>query len=310
MPFTRVCQCLPFAVDWSADIPSRINCLEQLIFLPFLPPMTRTLFSLIPPTLTLPECSLRLSPTALLSPVTVQGLMWVGIWTLDGCVMLKRRLSRSSPICQRPVLRSKSFYCCALMDRLWEFSWGNSSLFICNPRWRRRTFTSQALCLVMIGNWYQFEWKVNGRKRPVVIIWQRRGSTPSTAFFRHRNYWNWFRMKRLLAWVKGWSGMNPGGPLLRSAVCSAIPSGLWVREVFSGVLSSPGRRKWRTPLWSGIWWSLVIRLKPVRNNDFVEVTVKSETSVVLKGCFIYGFRNIQNLIMRMKVGVASGAFDQ
>ena len=48
---------------------------------------------------------------------------------------------------------------------------------------------------------------------------------------------------------------------------------------------------------------MVNRLKSVRNNDFVEVVVKKEENVLMKGCFIYGFRNIQNLVMRMKVGV-------
>lgn len=39
----------------------------------------------------------------------------------------------------------------------------------------------------------------------------------------------------------------------------------------------------------------------MRNSDFVEVTVKKENEILMKGAFIYGFRNIQNLVMKMKV---------
>ena len=39
----------------------------------------------------------------------------------------------------------------------------------------------------------------------------------------------------------------------------------------------------------------------MRNSDFVEVTVKKENDILMKGAFIYGFRNIQNLVMKMKV---------
>ena len=43
------------------------------------------------------------------------------------------------------------------------------------------------------------------------------------------------------------------------------------------------------------------RAKTIRNNDYVEVTVREDDRIVLKGAFIYGFRNIQNLVMKMKV---------
>ena len=39
----------------------------------------------------------------------------------------------------------------------------------------------------------------------------------------------------------------------------------------------------------------------MRNSDFVEITVKKENEILMKGAFIYGFRNIQNLVMKMKV---------
>ena len=39
----------------------------------------------------------------------------------------------------------------------------------------------------------------------------------------------------------------------------------------------------------------------MRNSDFVEVTVKKENEILMKGACIYGFRNIQNLVMKMKV---------
>ena len=39
----------------------------------------------------------------------------------------------------------------------------------------------------------------------------------------------------------------------------------------------------------------------MRNSDFIEVTVKKENEILMKGAFIYGFRNIQNLVMKMKV---------
>lgn len=45
----------------------------------------------------------------------------------------------------------------------------------------------------------------------------------------------------------------------------------------------------------------MIRLKTIRNNDYVEVNVRKGEEIVLKGAYVYGFRNIQNLVMRMKV---------
>lgn len=45
----------------------------------------------------------------------------------------------------------------------------------------------------------------------------------------------------------------------------------------------------------------MIRLKTVRNSDYVEVTVRKGEEIILKGAYVYGFRNIQNLVMRMKV---------
>lgn len=46
---------------------------------------------------------------------------------------------------------------------------------------------------------------------------------------------------------------------------------------------------------------MMIRLKTIRNSDYVEVTVRKGEEVLLKGAYVYGFRNIQNLSMRMKV---------
>lgn len=41
--------------------------------------------------------------------------------------------------------------------------------------------------------------------------------------------------------------------------------------------------------------------KEMRNKDYVEVTVKKGDSVVFRGAYVYGFRNIQNLVMKIKV---------
>ena len=46
------------------------------------------------------------------------------------------------------------------------------------------------------------------------------------------------------------------------------------------------------------------RTKTVRNSDFVEVTVVDNQEKVFSGAFIYGFRNIQNLVMKVKVRIA------
>lgn len=43
------------------------------------------------------------------------------------------------------------------------------------------------------------------------------------------------------------------------------------------------------------------RYKEMRNKDFVEVTVKKDDAVVFRGAYVYGFRNIQNLVMKIKV---------
>ena len=43
--------------------------------------------------------------------------------------------------------------------------------------------------------------------------------------------------------------------------------------------------------------------KEVRNKDYVEVTVKKDDTVVFRGAYVYGFRNIQNLVMKIKVAV-------
>lgn len=45
------------------------------------------------------------------------------------------------------------------------------------------------------------------------------------------------------------------------------------------------------------------RTRNVRNSDFVEVTVVDNQERVFSGAFIYGFRNIQNLVMKVKVRV-------
>ncbi|KAK8827428.1 hypothetical protein WA538_003390, partial [Blastocystis sp. DL] len=42
--------------------------------------------------------------------------------------------------------------------------------------------------------------------------------------------------------------------------------------------------------------------KEVRNKDYVEVTVKKDDAVVFRGAYVYGFRNIQNLVMKIKRG--------
>lgn len=41
----------------------------------------------------------------------------------------------------------------------------------------------------------------------------------------------------------------------------------------------------------------------MRNSDFVEVEVGAEEHVLFSGAFVYGFRNIQNLAMKMKVEI-------
>lgn len=46
------------------------------------------------------------------------------------------------------------------------------------------------------------------------------------------------------------------------------------------------------------------RTRNVRNSDFVEVTVVDNQEKVFSGAFIYGFRNIQNLVMIVKVRAA------
>lgn len=43
----------------------------------------------------------------------------------------------------------------------------------------------------------------------------------------------------------------------------------------------------------------------MRNSDFVEVTVVDGEERVFGGAFVYGFRNIQNLVMKTKVGAGS-----
>lgn len=48
------------------------------------------------------------------------------------------------------------------------------------------------------------------------------------------------------------------------------------------------------------------RTRTVRNSDFVESSVVVGEETVFRGAFIYGFRNIQNLTMKIKVGVARG----
>lgn len=42
----------------------------------------------------------------------------------------------------------------------------------------------------------------------------------------------------------------------------------------------------------------------MRNSDFVEVSVVEGDERVFTGAFVYGFRNIQNLVMKMKVRIA------
>lgn len=46
-----------------------------------------------------------------------------------------------------------------------------------------------------------------------------------------------------------------------------------------------------------MWWSL-----PPRNKDFQEVTLESEGRVLLHFAAAYGFRNIQNLVQKLKRG--------
>lgn len=41
----------------------------------------------------------------------------------------------------------------------------------------------------------------------------------------------------------------------------------------------------------------------MRNGDFVEVSVVDGDERVFTGAFVYGFRNIQNLVMKMKVSM-------
>ena len=48
------------------------------------------------------------------------------------------------------------------------------------------------------------------------------------------------------------------------------------------------------------------RNRTVRNSDFVESTVCVGDEIVFRGAFIYGFRNIQNLTMKLKVELESG----
>ena len=45
----------------------------------------------------------------------------------------------------------------------------------------------------------------------------------------------------------------------------------------------------------------ISRQRTVRNSDFVEVTVVENDQIHFRGAFIYGFKNIQNLVMKMKV---------
>ena len=46
--------------------------------------------------------------------------------------------------------------------------------------------------------------------------------------------------------------------------------------------------------------SAKLKTRTVRNSDFVEVEVDAEEQVLFSGAFVYGFRNIQNLAMKMK----------
>ncbi|KAM7452889.1 hypothetical protein BLSTO_06370 [Blastocystis sp. subtype 1] len=48
-----------------------------------------------------------------------------------------------------------------------------------------------------------------------------------------------------------------------------------------------------------------VETRTVRNSDFVEVTVVDGEERVFSGAFVYGFRNIQNLVMKTKVGAGS-----
>ena len=48
------------------------------------------------------------------------------------------------------------------------------------------------------------------------------------------------------------------------------------------------------------------RTRTVRNSDFVESSVCVGEEIVFRGAFIYGFRNIQNLAMKIKVDLGIG----
>ena len=38
-----------------------------------------------------------------------------------------------------------------------------------------------------------------------------------------------------------------------------------------------------------------------RKRDFAEITVSKDDKVIFRGAYVYGFRSIQNLIMKIKV---------
>lgn len=47
---------------------------------------------------------------------------------------------------------------------------------------------------------------------------------------------------------------------------------------------------------------MMFRQRTVRNSDFIEVNVVEGDVIHFRSAFIYGFKNIQNLVMKMKVG--------
>nr|AHC97348.1 cytosolic Fe-S cluster assembly factor [Blastocystis sp. ATCC 50177/Nand II] len=99
-----------------------------------------------------------------------------------------------------------------------------------------------------------------------------------------------FRHASSVVWNEAWwSALE--APLLTDFDAALFSSGGVLEGVVASVVASRPS--------ANVEW---VRTRTVRNSDFVEVTVVDGEERVFSGAFVYGFRNIQNLVMKTKVG--------
>ncbi|KAM7453778.1 hypothetical protein BLSTO_05470 [Blastocystis sp. subtype 1] len=99
-----------------------------------------------------------------------------------------------------------------------------------------------------------------------------------------------FRHGSSVAWDEAWwSALE--APLLTNFDTVLFSSGGVLEGVVASVVASRP--------------SAHVETRTVRNSDFMEVTVVDGEERVFSGAFVYGFRNIQNLVMKTKVGAGS-----